>query len=232
MITQITGSGSAIVRIEDDSMGIVLKNIRKDSTIKVDLVSKTGEDRNVFPQMTLQEYAELFVSLTVRDAVNSTADGTAYEAISFLFSVAGALPLNEDEYYNVSLGNLNNRSIEVHNLDSLFSASFAQAIQVDRYDIKASLSEKAVPTAGYAMAYFPNEQPTKMEAHVNNRKVTFGIEQISLFNRENRMIEVDKSIPNPAFTLGTEKLSYPVLQTEEMTIHKGGNEMIFYLVKA
>lgn len=232
MIKQISGTGSGTVLIEDFSKGINLTNIRKDSTIKVDLVSGNGADRNVYPLMTIQEYADMFTSLLPREQV-LISDNVAYENIYIPFSVSGVLPFTEDEHYVVTLGNLNNRTVTVYNVDDLFAVSFDRAIQVDRHDIKASLSEKVVPTNGYAMAFFPNDEPTKIEAYDDaGRKVSYDSVQIGMFNKENRLIEV---IENPADTFthvyGTENKSFPVQQTNEVTIHKGGTEMIMYLVR-
>jgi len=231
MLTQITGTGSYVLKVEDFSKGLIFKNVRRDSTIKVDFVSKNGIDRNVFPKLRFDEYAQLFTSLTPRDMILNH-DGTAYTKIAFMFSLAGSLELTEDDYYQVTLENLNNRSIEVHNIDDLFISPLDRAIQVDRYDIKASLDEKQVDTMNYAMAFFPNEQPSKIETHVGGRKVTYGIEQIKMFNEENRLTEVNTGEAPHTYINGTLMPSYPVLQTEQITIHKKATEMIFFLVSA
>ena len=232
MLKTISGTGSDVFEIEEVSKGITFKNIRKDSTIKVDLVSTNGEDRNVFPQLTLAQYADLFTSLLPREQVNQS-DGTAYKSIYIPFSLVGALPFTEDYKLKISLGNLNNRTIEVHNNDDMYLADFSRLIQVDRHDIKASRSEMKVSVSPYAFAFFPNEEPTKIEMYDQGRKVTFGAEQIARFNLENRITE---QIENPAdtfaYVLGTENIAFPVLNAREVTIHKDTKEMIMYLVSA
>lgn len=231
LLKTISATGSDVVKIEDYSKGIVLKNIRRDSAIKVDLVSTNGEDRNVMPQMEIGVYADLFTSLTPREQINQT-DGTAYVSIYIPFSLAGALAFNEDFYLNVSLTALNNRTIEVHNVDDVSVAPFERMLQVDRHDIKASLSEKKIDTSGYAMAFFPNEEPTKLETYDQNRKVTFGSQQIAMFNGENRIVERVDNGGTISFVLGTSNISFPVLYSDEVTVHKALNEMIMYLVRA
>jgi len=230
MIKTISATGSDVVKIEDFSKGITLSNIRLDSTIKVDLVSANGKDRNVYPQMTVEQYIALFTSLTPREFI-TVSDNTAVEQFYLPFSLSGVLALTESEYYEVSLGNLNNRTIQVHNVDDLIVSN--SPIQIDRIDIKSSLSEKLIPVGGYALAFFPNEAATKLETHSGNRKITFDANQIDTFNKENRITIQSEDIDgNKIYQLGTQFPSFPVLQMSEITVHKANNEMIFYLLRA
>lgn len=235
---KFTGVGAGNFEVDKPSAGLNIYNVAKDAKIRVDRVSDKDGEKNVFPEMTIEEYVSLFGGVADRPTMAViNEENTAYEMATIPFSFTGVLPLDEDIRYRVALTGMNNRTTVFHNIDS--TSISAAPIRVRLSEIKATLQDDIEQIGTTDFLFFPNGLPNKMEYFVaeqkngkeEKRKVVISQEQIELYDRERRITQYQNTADGKVFEVGNKYKSYPVTMMPEVTIHKAeGEEYRFYHV--
>lgn len=178
MLKSFTGV-KEIIEVDDFSKGLILKNIPSAARIKVDRSSDKIGDTNIFPEMSVAEFVQLFQQiLRVYPFVQETAG--IYAKVNIPFSTLGVLTLDDSVRYVVTItNNTDTNEVEVYNWDSVAKGS---PIRIQRADVRGSLSEKNEDVKGIEYLYFPNGLPEKLELYVphgtDQRKVVLSKTQM------------------------------------------------------
>jgi hypothetical protein len=180
--------------------------------------------------MTIEAFVDFYQKAFNRNHVLESDDATSYKTVLIPFAMAGVINLDDDNTYEVSLENLNNRTIEVHEFDSPNIAGAPIVFQ--RAEIKSNLSEKEEDVTDATYLFFPENTPSKIEFRVPfmgaTRKVVLETAQMNFFKKLNRLTAVSSE---GALSLGTSILTLDVLKTRMMTFHKEeGTEFVYYKV--
>ena len=230
LIKKLGTETSAVIDVEIPSQGVLVKEIHKDATIKIDFVKDKSNDTNVIPEMPVSQLVSINQKIAIRTRIVKLTAGTGlYESVVFLFATNGVLDLSEDDFYRITIKNKGSELTEFHNIDH---TRIGQPILVQKGKVRDTDTEKVERLYNVTELMFPDRLPTKLTHVVDNgidpvsrrkrtRKVTISPEQIQAFNEEYRINTVNGS---GTFSVDTANPVFPVRGLDEVTVHNDTSE--------
>jgi hypothetical protein len=236
MIKEFTGVAKGVLELDTPLKGILVKGLKKTSTIKIDAKNENSGDFNVIPELKASVIRDIVNTISPRPFISVEDKAGVIEMLYIPFAVSGAVDLDEKgKTYEVIFGNISGQTVQVFGIEAhdLTQDIDVTPISIQRADIKASLTEKEIEVTGVSALLFDTDEPTKIEYRNRTnggklRKVVQTNEQMKFGQLQNRIT----TLKDGAFVTENENLIVPVRHIPySALLHKDTTkEMIYYKI--